>query len=211
MRLVIQRCKSAQVQVGGETVASINHGLVVLWGIERNDTMTEAQYGIRKILNMKLWDDSLADEIRSRESGVRIIPAGNELCEQGAGEQKTWAQSVMDRNYDLLIVSQFTLFGSVHKGNKPDFHLAMGSETARTFFDHIVAEIRKKYPTGKVETGRFGAFMQVSLVNDGPVTLILEKTNSSSSGGLSQKSRNGSSPKCDGDVDKDNTSPKRHD
>lgn len=120
---------------------------MVLVGIERTDRASDADYLAKKLLNLRLWPD---------ESGA-----------------KPWSRSVMQCKYDVLLVSQFTLY-AIPKGNKPDFHLAMTPEAASTFYDDFVARVRREYPGGHIAQGVFGADMAVNLTNDGPVTITLD-------------------------------------
>ncbi|XP_013406551.1 D-aminoacyl-tRNA deacylase [Lingula anatina] len=146
MRAVIQRVMKASVSVDGEIVSSIDRGLCVLLGISHNDTPKEFDYMVRKILNLRLFDD-----------------------DQG----KRWMKSVKDKNFEVLCVSQFTLY-HVLKGNKPDFHNAMGGEAAEAFYQNFLKELGKAYDHGKIKDGKFGAYMQVHIQNDGPVTITLD-------------------------------------
>lgn len=145
MRLVIQRAAAASVAVGGTTVGSIDRGLVVLCGIHRDDGAEAAEWAVRKICNTRLFES---------EDG------------------KPWAQSVSQAKLGVLLVSQFTLLGQL-KGNKPDFSKAMGGEQSRPYWESFVEKMRSTH-NGPVQTGEFGAYMQVSLTNDGPVTLTLD-------------------------------------
>ncbi|KAL6067441.1 D-aminoacyl-tRNA deacylase [Balamuthia mandrillaris] len=161
MRAIVQRVLRAAVHVNGETVAAIDNGLLVLVGISRTDKPEDAEYICRKILGMRLWPD-----------------------EKG----KAWTKSVTAKNYEILLVSQFTLYG-ILKGNKPDFHNAMPPEGrdgsaeggSRAFYASFVEKVRKSYVPDRVKEGVFGAMMEVELVNDGPVTIQLESPSSSSS------------------------------
>ena len=146
MRFVIQRVKHASVTVENEIVGKIGPGLLILVGITEGDTDEFIGHITDKFLNARLWDDS---------KGTR------------------WKESVKSLNYEILLVSQFTLY-SYFKGNKPDYHFAMNGEPAKILFDKIVDSIKKKYDPNKIQTGTFGAYMQVELCNDGPVTIQWE-------------------------------------
>lgn len=163
MRLVIQRVTEASVKrvADGELVGQIDKGLVVLVGIDRYDEWKDAEYCIKKILNIKLWGGD--------RGGDETSPA--------------WSRSVQDMGYEVLLISQFTLFGSVKKGNKPDFHNAMKSTTSKEFFDKFVAETKKIY--GKVQTGEFGSYMDVQIHNDGPVTIFIDSRVAAAAGNCS--------------------------
>ena len=146
MKAVVQRVLYGSVQVEGEVVSSIGKGMVALIGIHKDDTKVEMDYIVRKLVSLRMWDD---------DTGRR------------------WAKSAKDLGLEVMCVSQFTLY-HVMKGNKPDFHLAMGGEQSQQFYQQFLAEMKKAYSEEKVKDGVFGANMQVELVNDGPVTLELE-------------------------------------
>ncbi|XP_071490595.1 uncharacterized protein [Diadema antillarum] len=146
MRAIVQRVTKASVSVGDELVSSIGRGLCILVGISRDDSPKEREYLARKILNLRLFDDD---------------------------NEKRWTKSVKDKQLEILCVSQFTLY-SVLKGNKPDFHQAMPGEQSQAFYNEFLALLRKDYDADKVKDGRFGAYMQVQIQNDGPVTIQLE-------------------------------------
>ncbi|XP_053526919.1 D-aminoacyl-tRNA deacylase 1 isoform X1 [Artibeus jamaicensis] len=146
MKAVVQRVARASVTVGGEQISAIGHGICVLLGISLEDTHKELEHMVRKILNLRVFDD---------ESG------------------KHWSKSVMDKQYEVLCVSQFTL-QCVLKGNKPDFHLAMPTEQAENLYNSFLEQLRKTYRPELIKDGKFGAYMQVHIQNDGPVTIELE-------------------------------------
>ncbi|CAK7350482.1 unnamed protein product [Dovyalis caffra] len=152
MRAVVQRVTSASVEVDGRMVSEIGPGLLVLVGLHESDTDSDADYICRKVLNMRLFT--------------------NESTGRG------WDQSVMQRNYGVLLVSQFTLYG-VLKGNKPDFHVAMPPQKAKPFYESLVDKFRKAYRPDAIKDGVFGAMMKVNLENDGPVTMQLDSSQSS--------------------------------
>ncbi|KAM3622937.1 uncharacterized protein V6R79_005059 [Siganus canaliculatus] len=145
MRAIIQRVTTASVTVGEEQVSSIGRGLCVLLGISTDDTQRDADYIVRKILNLRLFDD---------ENG------------------RAWSKSVMDRDFEVLCVSQFTL-QCILKGNKPDFHTAMPAELSQPFYNSILENLRTTYKPELIKDGKFGAYMQVHIQNDGPVTIEL--------------------------------------
>ena len=147
MRVIIQRVTAASVVVDGNIVGQIGNGLLCLVGIGRNDTLDDTKWCTNKICNVRLWDD--------RAKG------------------KPWQNSVKSSGYELLLVSQFTLHG-VLKGNKPDFSHSKRPEEAKKMFDEFVALSKALIPAEKVKTGIFGAKMEVSLVNDGPVTISID-------------------------------------
>lgn len=143
MKALIQRVLSAKVVVNGETISEISKGLCVLVGISRDDTKKDMEFIVRKILNLRIFDD---------EDGKR------------------WAKSAKDLNLEVLCVSQFTLY-NVLKGNKPDFHNAMTSEQSEKFYNEFLDEMKKSYRADAIKNGLFGADMQVHIQNDGPVTI----------------------------------------
>ncbi|EFJ31252.1 hypothetical protein SELMODRAFT_169316 [Selaginella moellendorffii] len=154
MRAVVQRVLSGRVEVDGQVVSQIGQGLLVLVGISESDTKEDADFLCRKILNMRLFVND--------KTG------------------KAWDQNVMQKNFDVLLVSQFTLYGFL-KGNKPDFHLAMPPLQAKDFYSKFVEAVAHSYSTdkvkGKLSVRIFGALMQVHLINDGPVTPQLDSRN----------------------------------
>jgi D-tyrosyl-tRNA(Tyr) deacylase len=144
MRAVIQRVKRAKVTVAGEITGEIGPGLLVLLGIGRND------------------DEAAADYLASKTVGLRVI-------EDGEGKMNL---SVQDVGGGVLVVSQFTLYGDVRKGKRPSFDDAAPPVVARTLYEYFVRRIRA---TGlRCETGRFQEMMDVELVNDGPVTILMD-------------------------------------
>jgi len=144
MRAVIQRVKSSSVTVGDETVGKIGSGLLVLLGVAEPDQSADADFLAEKIVNLRIFED----------------------------EQGKMNRSLIDIGGEMLVVSQFTLLGDCRKGRRPSFIDAAGPDKANELYEYFVAQVRK---TGvHVATGRFGAMMEVSLINDGPVTLILE-------------------------------------
>ncbi|GAB2672621.1 D-aminoacyl-tRNA deacylase [Paenibacillus thermoaerophilus] len=144
MRVVVQRTKQASVTVGGDVVGAIRSGLTLLVGITHDDTEEDA-----------VW---MADKI----AGLRIF-------EDGEGKMN---RSVVEAGGAILSVSQFTLYGDCRKGRRPNFMAAARPERAQPLYEKFNQLLREKGLT--VETGVFGAMMDVSLVNDGPVTLILD-------------------------------------
>ncbi|XP_059440206.1 uncharacterized protein LOC132172680 [Corylus avellana] len=161
MRAVVQRVASASVEVEGRIVSEIGPGLLVLVGIHESDSDSDADFICRKVLNMRLFP--------------------NENTGKG------WDQNVMQRNYEVLLVSQFTLYGFL-KGNKPDFHVAMPPQTAKPFYASLVERFRKSYDPAAIKDGVFGAMMKVNLVNDGPVTMQLDSHAPKNSNGAVEES-----------------------
>ena len=144
MRAVVQRVTRASVTVDHEIVGEIGNGLVVLLGIARDDSEKDAEYLVEKIAALRIFDD---------ESG-------------------RMNRSVTDVHGGVLIVSQFTLYGDVRRGLRPSWIDAAAPEIAEPLYEFFIAQVRELLTC--VGTGKFGAEMQVELVNDGPVTLVLD-------------------------------------
>ncbi|KAJ9646894.1 D-tyrosyl-tRNA(Tyr) deacylase [Exophiala oligosperma] len=147
MKAVLQRVLSSSVTVNDQVVSAIGKGVLVLAAIGPHDSKKDVESMAAKVLKMKLWPD---------ESGA------------------SWKNSVQDIEGEILCVSQFTLFASTKKGNKPDFHGAAKGEMAKELYDYFVSRVRDQYRAERVKDGVFQAMMQVSLVNDGPVTLEID-------------------------------------
>ncbi|GAA5924465.1 hypothetical protein JCM1841_004592 [Sporobolomyces salmonicolor] len=150
MRAIVQRCRSAHVAVDGQVISSIGRGLLCLIGISKDDTEYEAHWLASKLLSLRLFP------------------------EDKDGESWGWKKSVVDADYEVLCVSQFTLYAALKKGSKPDFHAAMSSETSKKMYEDFLQDLRHKYRADQIQDGQFGAMMDVQLINDGPVTLILD-------------------------------------
>jgi len=146
MRILIQRVGRASVDIGGKTHASIGRGFLVLVGIGHEDGQEDADWLAEKLLNMRLFPD--ADDKMNLDLA------------QAEGS--------------LLLVSQFTLFAQTKKGNRPSFIEAARPERAKSLFDYFVARCRSLAPEMDVQTGVFGAMMDVALVNEGPVTIWMD-------------------------------------
>jgi D-tyrosyl-tRNA(Tyr) deacylase len=144
MRAVLQRVSRAKVSVEGETVGEIGKGILVLLGVSNDDTEKDAVYLLEKTLNLRIFEDT---------------------------DQKM-NFSLLDIKGELLVVSQFTLYADVRKGRRPSFVEAAAPEKADSLYEFFVAEARKQIK--KVETGRFRAMMDIELINDGPVTIIID-------------------------------------
>ena len=153
MKIIIQRVNKASVSVGGELVSSIGKGLMVLLGITHDDTKADSIHLVHKILNIRLWPE------------IKIVG--------DVEEHKPWAKSVMEMKYELMIVSQFTLYHKM-KGNKPDFHNARDHEEAKQMYLEFIQLIKDGYEESKVQKGAFGEYMNIELQNDGPVTIALD-------------------------------------
>jgi D-tyrosyl-tRNA(Tyr) deacylase len=144
VRAVVQRVREASVSVGAETVGTIRHGLCVLLGVGATDTEADADRLCRKIVGLRIFDDDAGR-------------AGRSLEDVGGG---------------LLVVSQFTLYGDCRRGRRPSFSDAAPAERARLLYEYFVTRARTS--VSSVATGQFQAHMALALVNDGPVTLILD-------------------------------------
>ena len=145
MRIIIQRCSRAEVRIDGETVGQIGTGFLLLVGITHGDTKQEAEYLAKKVANMRIFNDA--------EGKMNLS-----LAEVGGA---------------ILSISQFTLYGNAHKGNRPSFIKAAPPEVAEPLYAYFNTLLRELYGL-TVETGRFGADMKVDFVNDGPVTILLD-------------------------------------
>ena len=144
MRAVVQRVKSSSVSIQGETVGEIGKGLLILLGVGNNDTDTDASYLAAKIIGLRVFEDN----------------------------QDKMNLSVQDISGSILVVSQFTLFGDCRRGRRPSYSEAAKPEEAVKLYEQFVKELRSLGLT--VATGVFQAHMQVELINDGPVTLLLD-------------------------------------
>lgn len=144
MRAVVQRVSEAAVAAAGQTIAAIGHGLLVLVGVGTSDTAADAGYIGAKVAALRIFEDD-------------------------AGKMN---RSVKEAGGSVLVVSQFTLYGDGRKGRRPSFDQAMRPEAARRLIDHLCGRLREQGL--HVETGRFGAEMDVSATNHGPVTILLD-------------------------------------
>ena len=147
MRVVIQRVKNASVEIDGNVNGKINTGFLVLLGIASTDTKQDVDYLVKKVVNLRVFSD----------------------------ENDKMNLSLKDVNGELLVISQFTLYGNCREGNRPSFIEAAKPDVAVPLYEYFVEECKKQISV--VETGVFGADMKVSLLNDGPVTIIIESRN----------------------------------
>ena len=146
MRAVVQRVTYSSVEVEGEIVGEINKGFNVLLGISKEDTEEDMKYIKDKIVNLRVFSD----------------------------ENDKMNLSLLDIKGELLLISQFTLYGDARKGRRPNFMNALGGEEAKKFYDKFIEMMKE---TGlKVQTGIFGADMKVDIKNDGPVTILLDSS-----------------------------------
>ena len=144
MRLVLQRVKEARVDVAGATVGSISTGLLILIGVTSTDTQQDAEYLVDKVTNLRIFPD----------------------------EEGRMNRSILEVGGTLLVVSQFTLYGDCRKGRRPSFDRAAPPEQARRLYEYFIERLTSRNII--VQTGVFQAEMQIHLVNDGPVTFILD-------------------------------------
>lgn len=147
MRLLVQRVKEANVAVDGKTIGEIKQGILALLGIHKDDTLEKIPYLVQKLINLRIFTD----------------------------ENDKMNRSLLDIKGEVLIVSQFTLYGNCKDGRRPEFTEAAAPELARDLYEKFVKAVEKEGV--RVQTGSFGAYMQVSLVNDGPVTLLIDSKN----------------------------------
>lgn len=145
MKLVVQRVSNAKVEVEGRVTGEIGQGFLVLLGVTHEDTKQNADFLVQKLVNLRVFTD----------------------------ENYKMNLSIKDIKGELLIVSQFTLYANCQKGNRPSFVEAARPEQAEELYNYFVEKCRQE--SINVQTGEFGAHMQVSLLNNGPVTIILEK------------------------------------
>ena len=148
MKAVIQRVSKASVTIENETVATIGSGVLILLGIVNEDTFEDIQWLTRKIVNLRIFDD---------ENGVMN-------------------RSILDVSGEVIVVSQFTLHASTKKGNRPSYIKAAKPDVAIPLYESFIRQLEEDLKA-KVQTGKFGADMQVALINDGPVTIIIDSKN----------------------------------
>ena len=145
MKVLVQRVLEAKVEVNNKIVGSINKGLLLFVGFTNTDTTKEIDYLVNKVINLRIFDD---------ENGVMN-------------------KSILDTNGSILSVSQFTLYADSSKGNRPSYINAMPGEKSIKLYEEFNTKLKEK--NIHIETGIFGADMEVSLINDGPITIMLEK------------------------------------
>ena len=143
MKVVVQRVLNASVKVDNKTVGKIDNGFMILVGFTHSDEISDIEYMVKKISNLRIFDD---------ENGVMN-------------------KSILDVNGSILSISQFTLYADTKKGNRPSYINAMSGEKATLLYDKFNELLKEKV---NVETGIFGSEMKVSLINDGPITIILD-------------------------------------
>ena len=145
MKIVIQRVSKSSVSVNKKTIAEINQGLTILLGIELSDNQEDIEYLCHKITNLRIFDD---------EAGIMN-------------------KSVTEINGDIIVISQFTLHASTKKGNRPSYIKAAPPEYAKQLYEKFCITLENKL-NKKIQTGNFGAHMSVEIINDGPVTILID-------------------------------------
>lgn len=146
MRVVVQRVRRAAVEVEDEVIGSIGKGLLLLVGIHQDDTEEQLEWMCDKLLKLRIFDD--------KDGKMNL--------------------SVQDVGGELLVVSQFTLYGDAEKGNRPSYIEAAGPNKAEKLYEQMISYLTQ-HSSLNIETGQFGAYMDVDLLNDGPVTIILDR------------------------------------
>lgn len=144
MKAIIQKVKKASVIVDEKLISEIKKGFLVLIGIGQDDTQKDVDYITKKILNLRIFES----------------------------ERRYFDKTIQDTAGEILFVSQFTLYADCNKGNRPSFSHAMPPVQAKLFYQNFIDNFKKLYP--KIKDGQFGAMMQVELINDGPITIILD-------------------------------------
>ena len=147
MRVVVQRCSRAKVIIGDKVCGNIDKGLMLLVGFTEGDSVKEIEYMVDKVINLRIFND---------DNGVMNL-------------------SLLDIGGSILSVSQFTLYGDANKGRRPSYIKALGGDKASELYDMFNQKLREK--NIKVECGIFGADMKIDFINDGPVTILLERKN----------------------------------
>jgi D-tyrosyl-tRNA(Tyr) deacylase len=150
MRIVIQRVKHASVEIENKIKGRINHGLLILLGITHDDIQEDVEWLSQKIINLRIFND----------------------------ESDVMNKSLIDVNGDILLISQFTLFAQTQKGNRPSYINAAKAEIAIPLYEQMISKLKIGL-NKEIQTGEFGADMKVELLNDGPVTIIMDSKNKS--------------------------------
>ncbi len=145
MRVILQRCKYSKLRIENELFSEIGEGLMILLGIEKSDDEKDIEWLVRKILNLRIFDD----------------------------KNQVMNLSVQDVEGEIMVVSQFTLFASTKKGNRPSYIKSAPPDISEPLYNKFVSKMRQETKC-KVATGKFGAMMDIELVNNGPVTIMID-------------------------------------
>lgn len=154
MKVVVQRVRSSSVEVNQQIVGTIGRGLNLLVGIALEDTFADVEWMAQKCLNLRIFPEEKIDTLSEKSS-------------------QRFNRSVQDIQGEILVVSQFTLYGDCRKGRRPSFENAASPDLAKPLYLHFIEQLKQSGL--EIATGRFGASMQVAIDNDGPVTLIIER------------------------------------
>ena len=146
MKAVVQKVKNAKVKIEGQTVSEIEKGLLVLLAVSQTDDFSIIKWMANKIVNLRVFPD----------------------------DEGKMNRSVLDMNGEIMMISNFTVYGDVHKGFRPNFMKSAPAEVSEPIYSQLLSYLRENYPL-KIADGKFGALMEIELVNDGPVTVIIEK------------------------------------
>lgn len=171
MRLVIQRVLEASVSVQGTQISKIGRGFLVLLGITHDDTNENVEKYVDELLHLKAWPKVQTDKANENKEEEEEEKANHTSTFPGYNFELE--SNLMENDYEVIIVSQFTLYGKM-KGAKPDFHSALNSEEANILYQNFVDRLKQLYKQDKVQTGKFGNRMAVNIVNDGPMTIVLD-------------------------------------
>lgn len=145
MRLIVQRVKNASVEVENQIIGSINQGVLIYLGIENEDAQEDIDWLVKKVINLRIFAD----------------------------EEDKMNLNIQEVEGEILVVSQFTLYASTKKGNRPSFTKAAKPELAKSLYEDFIETLKNAY-LNNIQTGKFGANMQVESINDGPLTFILD-------------------------------------
>lgn len=146
MRAVVQRVKRASVTIDGAVFSSIKNGILVFLGIAIDDNEEDINYIIDKLVNLRIFSD----------------------------ENDKMNNSLLSISGEILVVSQFTLYGDARKGRRPSYSMALSQDLAESFYERFIEKLKLNYEPSKVKSGKFRAMMDVELINDGPVTILLD-------------------------------------
>ena len=146
MRAVVQLVKESHITINNKLYSQINRGLLILLGISINDNDSDIDYIIDKIINLRVFKD----------------------------QDDKMNKSILDEKGEILIVSQFTLYGDARKGRRPSYSNAANGKVAENIYNKFIIKLKERYSYNNINTGLFGAMMEVFLVNDGPVTILLD-------------------------------------